>query len=418
MTSEALASLKRLRQFHRDPLTFLASLARSGPRTRFALGPWTVYLLNDPHSVRTVLTHHRTHFTKGPGMNRANPLIGRGLLTEEGDSWANQRRRLAPVFRPANVTATVPWLDAAIESFLRDVVEGQPFNLESAMLTLSLTMVLTSVFAEEPSATSINAMADDIRWLMAHFYHRSRSIWRFPYHIPPFNRRYHRHAHHLKANFRAGLPTPRPFDTAWPKFSPDAATGDQESMTLLAAGYETTGHAIAWALDLLSRHPKPGDLVYQESQQPGVPTPATHPYTEAVVKEALRLYPPVWLLSRTPILDITIDTLRLKPHDIVLISPWVLHRTPEWFSLPEQFNPDRWLSSEPEPYSYIPFGGGARRCIGEGLALVEARLAVSRIWRQFQLISHGPRRLNPQLTLGCVDPMWVTAVRRSPRIAP
>jgi cytochrome P450 len=249
--------IAHLHAFHRDPLNFFQSLIRAhGNRVRFRMGLWTFYLLNDPQSVHFVLSHHTRRFRKGPGLEDSNPLIGQGLLTQEGEDWVQQRRRLASVFRRENVEDMVPWLDQVIDEFQSTLVPDQPIDLESTMLQLSLLMVLRTVFGDSQASTPhIAAIGENVQWLMAHFYHRSRSIWRFPYGLPGFNRRYHAHAQKLRQAIHQLVPQPRPFTTVWPNLATPPALRDQEMLTLVIAGYETTGHAMAWALDLLSRHP-------------------------------------------------------------------------------------------------------------------------------------------------------------------
>lgn len=377
------------------------------------MGPWTFFLLNDPDSVRFVLTHHRQYFKKGPGLDRSNPLIGAGLFTQEGEEWVDQRRRLAPVFKPSNVESMRPWMEQAIDRFFHRIPQSQPFDLEESMLTLSLDVGLNTIFADDRhDPAQITEIGDDVRWIMAHFYHRSRSIWRFPYRFPAFNRRYHAHAKRLLRGAHRIMPSPRPFDTAWPNFSPTPALADQEMLTLVVAGYETTGHALAWTLDLLARHSEIADLVYRESLQSEHPMPQTHPWTHQVLLESLRLYPSAWLLSRYPTTSSSFDNLHFEPGNIILISPWLLHHTEDWFENAEQFSPERFHQT-PRAYTYIPFGGGARRCIGESFAMNEAMLALSRITRQYRLIPQGSREVFPGLTLRCREPMWVTAERRA-----
>lgn len=369
------------------------------------MGPWTFWLLSDPDSVGFVLSHHGKSFVKGPGLESSNPLIGRGLLTSEGDGWATQRRRYAPLFRPPSIDTMVPWLDRVVNDALPTLAHGPELDLEPAMLQLSLTMALRTLFADSTiDASQVAAIASHVEWLMAHFYHRSRSVWRFPYHIAGFNRRYHAHAQKLRDAVDRLQPEERPFDTVWPHLAP--ATRYHEALTLIIAGYETTGHAMAWALDLISRHPDAEQQVAAESRQPEIPSQETHPWTHAVLMEALRLYPPVWLLSRRPTADVTFQDITFASGEFILISPWLLHRNAENFPEPDAFRPERWLTGAPlHPYAFIAFSAGPRRCIGEHLAMREALIALSRIVGRYRIQSVGERGVFPGLTLAARYPL-------------
>lgn len=380
------------------------------------MGAWTFYLLNDSESAGFVLSHHAKGFRKGPGLAANNPLIGRGLLTAEGELWTQERQQLAPVFRPRNISAMRPWLESAVQEVLDPTLAKSPQDLEAAMLELSLYLVLKSVFAtSDLSLASVRAMGEDVRWLMHYFYHRSRTVWRFPY-VFPFNRRYHRHAQHLIQRVEDITFDKRPFMTLHGHLPEDPETRRQALVTLLIAGYETTGHAMSWALYLAATHPPVEERLVAESLSETTPTPSTHPWTYAAILESLRLYPPVWLLSRTPTTAVTFSNVTFRPGDILLISPWLMHRSADHYPEPEAFRPERWLNwRPPAPYAFIPFGGGPRRCIGEDLALTEALIVVSRIVARYRLTALGAPRPSvfPGLTLQSQDGLWVTIQPRS-----
>lgn len=404
-----------LRAFHRDPLSALSELVHEhGSRVQFRMGPWTFLLLNDPPSIRWVLTHHSRHFVKGPGLDGDNPLIGQGLLTREGRPWAEQRRRLAPVFKPRNVDHMSPFIAQVTDRFLTDLPIGR-IDAEEAMLRLSLSAALATILASDNLDTSLAGhMGVEVRWLMRHFYHRTRSIWRFPYHIPGFNRRYHAHARALTEHIAQIQQAPRPYDTLWPVLSQTPMQRLQELSTMVIAGYETTGHALAWTLYLLARHPDLQEAVYQESLQSIEASADTHPQTFGAIQESLRLYPPVWLLSRRVIDAGTFEDVSLEPGMLVLISPWVLHHSAVWFDQPDDFWPARFQQKPPLPYTFIPFGGGSRGCIGEHLALKEALTALPRLMRRlcFTAIGNDSGRVFPGLTLGSDGPLWLSVSLR------
>jgi len=275
-------------------------------------------------------------------------------------------------------------------------------------------MALRTLFGvDDPNPETMAAIGDHVRWIMSHFYDRSRSPWRFPYQVPVFNRRYHARVRELKHMVHTLEPATRPFDTLWQRLSSDSLVQDHELIFLIVAGYETTSHTMASALDLLSRSPDVVHEVYAESQQSNVPEPSTHPWTHAVLQESLRLNPPVWLLSRRPRAPMEYEGWSWSSRDVILISPWLMHHTKEWFEDSERFAPERWIDAPaPAPYTYIPFGAGPRACIGEHLAVQEAMLAVSRLTARFSFDTYGPRGVYPDLTLKARYPLWARVSRR------
>jgi cytochrome P450 len=173
---------------------------------------------------------------------------------------------------------------------------------------------------------------------------------------------------------------------------------------------------MSWALYLAATHPAVEERLVAESLSETTPTPSTHPWTYATILESLRLYPPVWLLSRTPTTAVTFSNVTFRPGDILLISPWLMHRSADHYPEPDAFRPERWLDSRPPaPYAFIPFGGGPRRCIGEDLALTEALIVVSRIVSRYRLTALGAPRPSvfPGLTLQSQDGLWVTIQPRT-----
>ncbi len=409
------ASLSRLHAFHQNPLTLFEKLSHEyGHRVQFRMGPWTFLLLSDPESVGLILSHHRPAFHKGPGLDPKNPLIGQGLLTSEEEDWVEQRRSLAPVFRTANIRSTIPELTTAVERLTAQLPEDTAFDLQPAMLRLSLTLIMETLFAtDQLNPHQLTTMSSDIEWLMAHFYHRSRSVWRFPYNVPIFNRRYHTRANRLNRTIDSLVPTNRPYEVIWPHLSQSRPKWYHEALTLIIAGHETTGHAMAWSLDLMSRHPVIEEAVLNESHQEMTPTPDTHPWTYAIFRESLRLYPPVWILSRVTHEEFPLGKTKIPKGTFILVSPWLIHRNPAYFTKPDQFYPERWFNNPIiPPYGYIPFGAGPRACIGEHLATTEALIAISAMVRTYRLTTHGPRDVFPGITLAAAEPMWTILKKR------
>jgi cytochrome P450 len=190
-----------------------------------------------------------------------------------------------------------------------------------------------------------------------------------------------------------------------------------EVMTLICAGYETTANALTWALTLLSRHPDAHQRLVTEIEDViGARDPVASdidalPWTRAVISETLRLYPPAWHLERDALQDDDIAGVAVSAGDTVGISPYLLHRNPEFWCNPDQFDPQRFLSDTTRPrYAYLPFGGGRRICVGAGLAQMETTLALAVLTQsaRVELVSAAPVAMRADVTLHPSGPVWAT----------
>jgi cytochrome P450 len=166
-----------------------------------------------------------------------------------------------------------------------------------------------------------------------------------------------------------------------------------EVMTLLLTGHETTAVALSWTWYLLAQNPEAEEKLWSElrhvldGRSPRAADLPNLPYTERVVKEAMRLYPPVWAMVRNPIKDCEIGGYRIPAGAAVIFSQWVMHRDPRFYSEPERFHPDRWLdeSTATPKFAYFPFGAGPRGCIGASFASMEAALVLATVAQKYQL---------------------------------
>ena len=197
-----------------------------------------------------------------------------------------------------------------------------------------------------------------------------------------------------------------------------------EVMTILLAGHETTANALDWTLCLLARHPGEAEKVGEELRRelgpalPKVEDLERLPMLERVVRESLRLYPPVWALGRRAIEDQELGNIRLRRRSIVVVSPWAMQRTERFFPDPEEFKPDRWTpafrASLPK-FAFFPFGGGPRQCIGDGFAWLELMLVLGHFLRDwhFELVPGQKIELRPAVTLRSKHPIRMRVMKRA-----
>ena len=206
----------------------------------------------------------------------------------------------------------------------------------------------------------------------------------------------------------------------------DARLLRDELVTLLLAGHETTALALTWTLYLLSRHPEIAarmeeeiDATLEPESLPGAADLGRLHYLGWVITEAMRLYPPVYILGREAVREVEIGGYRLSRGTICLMSQWVVHRDPRFFPEPETFRPERWgdaLDRQRPRFAYFPFGGGPRICIGQPLAMMEAKLVLAMVCQRFRLAAGvgAPVRPYPSVTLRPDGPVRLVVTRRVP----
>jgi cytochrome P450 len=181
-----------------------------------------------------------------------------------------------------------------------------------------------------------------------------------------------------------------------------------EIMTLFLAGHETTANALTWALVALAQNPEVDERAGTAARD------GDRAYLGRLVKEVLRLYPPAWILGREALRDVRlVDGSNIAVKTTVFMAPLVLHRRPDHFPDPQRFDPDRWCGDEPPPFAYVPFGGGARRCIGEEFALGEILTVLEALLRRFRFQLRCEVAMAPSVTLRPAGPVMMVAVARA-----
>ena len=408
--------------FTRDPLGFLSGAAREyGDVVHFAGGTQHFYLLNHPDHVRDVLVTHNASFMKGRGLQRAKRLLGEGLLTSEPPLHRRQRRLAQPAFHKQRVNAYASLMvDYALRLERERWEDGRTFDAAQEMMHLTLAVVGKTLFGTETEAE-----ADEVREAL------SASIVSFARFMMPF------------AEFLSRLPLPanRRFKESRARLDciiyriieERRASGEDrgdllsmllkaqdeegdgtgmsdeqlrdEAMTIFLAGHETTANALAWTWYLLSQNPEAEARLHAELEEVLSGRPPTAEdlprlrYTEMVLAEAMRLYPPAWILGRRALEAYEVGGYNIPRGSLVILSPYVMHRDPRFYPEPERFDPERWTpearAARPQ-FSYFPFGGGPRRCIGEGFAWMEMVLVVATLAQRWRLRLAPGQRIEPQ----------------------
>ena len=411
--------------FRRDPLGFLTHCAREyGDFVPLRFLTQRVVLLGHPTFVEQVLVTQQQHFRKSPGLRRNRRLLGHGLLTSDGEFWRRQRRLMQPAFHRQRIRGYGEVMVDSATRLLDTWHDGDVRDVHQEMMRLTLDIVAKTLFGADVGDVAADVDAS-MEIAMQRFSERTRSLlFLLPDTLPtPGQRRFERAARRLDEIIfdliaRRRRSGEERDDLLSMLLSARDESGGQmsdqqvrdEAMTLFLAGHETTAIALSWTWYLLSHHPAVRDRLHDELNQVlagRLPTAADVPqlrYTEAVVSEAMRLYPPAWIMTRQAMQDCEIGGRRVRKGTVLLMSQWVMHHDPRFFAEPDAFRPERWLDGSLEGlprFAYFPFGGGPRLCIGNAFASMEATLLVSTVAQRFTLdtVPDHPVSLWPVVTL-------------------
>ena len=437
--------LGSLRPFRDDPIGFLMRCARDyGDIAHFRIGSQELFFLNHPDSIKDVLVTHHRNFIKSRALRRAKRLLGEGLLTSEGEFHQRQRRLVQPAFHRRRI-ATYASVMSAYSARLGDRWRhGEKLDMAQAMMQLTLAIVGKTLFDAD-----VEAEADEIGAALTATMQLFRGaptpftdlLDRIP--VLPANRRFRAARERLDATIyrlieerrRSGEDRGdflsmliREVDTG-PEGSGSGTgmTNEQlrdEALTIFLAGHETTANALTWTWYLLSQHPEVEKRLHAEvdavlgERLPAIDDLPRLAYTEMVLHESMRLYPPAWILAREALKPYPVAGYVVPAGAIVLMSQYVMHHDPGFFPDPFRFDPLRWTPearAERPRFSYFPLGGGPRQCIGESFAWMEGILGIATLARRWQmrLVPGHVVALLPLITLRPRYGMQMTVERRT-----
>jgi cytochrome P450 len=391
-----------------DPLAVFTRWARDfGDMFYYRAGWIHVYFLNHPDLIESVLISQSQNFAKDKVIQNSRWFLGQGLLTSEGSEWRRQRRLCQPAFHRERLSSYGQTMGAYTEEMLTTWSEGESRDIHQEMMRLTMRIVAKVLFSVEVSEDA-QKVATSLNLLMRHT-SGLRMIMPPPLrHLPlPALVRVKRAVRELdevvnriiRERRTSGADTGDLLSMLMAARDEDGSvmTDRQlrdEIMTFLLAGHETTAVSLSWTWYLLSQHPEAARKLHQElrdvlgGRTPQLEDMAHLPYTDRVVKESMRLYPPAWSLARTTAKEMEVGGYRLPVGANVVMSPWIMHRDPRFFENPERFDPERWaveIVQRLPRFAYFPFGGGPRLCIGASFAMMEANLLLATIAQRFQL---------------------------------
>lgn len=438
------ASLSRIRH---DALTeSLALHAHYGDIVRLPMLPYPLYLVRHPDAIQHILRDRAQYYRKGRLFRSIAAVQGQGLLTSEGAFWRQQRRRIQPVFRQRHVNLFYEVIMEEAQSLVygwRHAAQtGEPVNVTAWLHRLAFRVVGRALLGLH--AAELDPIASQIESIAAPLMHHlasggTRHTW-LPAWLPTSrNRRfqrarraYHDIAQHIVDARRHSMPPDHATDTDLLSrliLAHDTATDltskqlRDEIITLIGAGVETSATALSWAWYLLAQHPEASQRLQAEldhhlaGRAPLLDDMADLPYSRMLLEETMRLYPPSAMLPRQANAVDHIEGYTVPKHAIVLMSPYVTHRHPDFWAAPERFDPERFTpeqTAKRHRFAYFPFGAGPRVCIGQSLALLEMHAALATVAQTYALRLLPGRPVQPALgaTLHPRGGLWMSVHER------
>ena len=416
--------------FRRDPLGFLTRAARDhGDIVRLTAGRQEMLFINHPALLESVLATNARQFTRSKSKppTRLDYLLAGGeevyrVINFPGDEdfWVRERHRVNPLLKRSALARYGPTMVRMAERHTSTWRQGEVREVHREMLRITLDIVLNSLYGvdfpdhREQILNMCETIVRDITHRATH-----------PFQAPPIvptreNLKLRRAVNEGRALIEQIIRAhPEVHDGGGNLIDMLRRAGDSEQgllenpewryqiIALLIAGHETTAVALTWTWYLLAQHPSIAEQLFAEldstlqGRTPDKDDVAALTYCDAVFKEALRLYPPVPIIPRMAYQEFTLDDYPVAPGTVILICPWVTQRDERFFAAPDRFQPERWLDGpEPQRYTYLPFSGGPRTCVGQSFATAESILAIARISQQYRLELAAGERPRPAPWVG------------------
>jgi len=435
--SPELDGFKGILHFGKDPLAALEEARRlHGTFVGYDQRRGQVRIVLEPSWVDELLVRHADCLEKDEFTKALKPILGLGLLTNEGAPWKEQRKLLAPSFQPKHIGRYASMMVEASEELTRTIQSGEVRDVHDDMMQLTLDIVLRTLFGTSAVRTSevshlLDVIMDDYRRLAMTF------RVAFPPWFPFISRiRFRRMRNRLRRivddviRARRSAPLTDDMLSRLLEARDDSGRGmsDEqlldECLTVMLAGHETTALTLMFAFDQLTRQPelqaelgRELDEVLDQRSATLEDVPRLR-LSRAVIKETLRLFPPAWAAGRTAVADFTLAGQAIARGTQLIVSPWVVQRDARFWKDAESFRPERFLNGETDELpkgAYFPFGAGPRVCIGYHFAELEATLVLATMCQKlrFEKTQDAPLALSPSVTLRPAAPVRLTAVHKS-----
>jgi cytochrome P450 len=394
--------------------------------------------VNRPDYIESVLVTQNNNFVKSKDYRAMRRVLGNGLLLSEGEFWRRQRKLIQPAFHQARIAAYAEIMVGYAQRMLASWSDGEKLDIHEAMMHVTLGIVAKTLFDADVSHEAEDVDAA-LTVLMGKFLRQAGLALLLPTWVPlPTSRllkravgRLDKVIYHIIEQRRSSGQMSGDLLSEFLQVQDDEGVGmtdrqlHDEIMTLFLAGHETTANVLSWTWLLLGQNPEVERKLIEELARVlrgRLPTPADLPrliYTDMVLRESMRLYPPVWVIGRRALAPFRLGEYELPADTNVLISQLIMHKDARYFRDPQRFDPERWSAGDAggaalPRFAYFPFGGGPRVCIGAGFAMMEAVLLLATIAQHFQIqIAPGQTvKVQPSVTLRPRNGIPVTLRRR------
>jgi cytochrome P450 len=407
-----------------DWLGFLSQCSREyGDVVFFRLAHVPIVLLTHPDHIEQVLVANAADFSKSRGYRALERIVGKGLLTSEGEQWRRQRKVIQPAFRHDCLVPYAAAMVGAADRVLQAWHDGDVRDIHGDMMRTTLDIVARTLLGCEASKEA-KTVADALEVVAEKFLEQARLAFVLPARLPLPSRLSLKRAVRrldeiiyeiIRRRRASGRSKEDLLDTLLQARDQEGCQLSDtqlrdELKTLFLAGHETTAIALSWTFYLLAQHPEIDAQLCEEleavlgNRAPGFADVPRLRYTEMVIKESMRLYPPAWGMSRQAKQPFEVGGYQLAAGTTVFLVPWITHRDRRFFPEPERFDPFRWRDDPIRTgriprFAYFPFGGGPRVCVGAAFAMLEATLLLARIAQRFRFTTGQPAEIQATVTL-------------------
>ncbi len=430
-----------LLQFRRDPLRFLIQTRSNlGDVFRLKLGPENLYVISHPEHIKHVFIDNYKNYEKKSRMwTKLMPLFGFSLVTTDGETWKRRRRLAQPSFHHERISAFAKQMTQTTQELLQRWENNPNSNIDFSSEMMQLTLqILGRTLLNTELTEETQTIQKSIHTILVHANKQGRQLLSIPYSIPtPANRRFLKAVNTLDELVYGIIKSRRENQkSAFDLLSMLMDSRDEETqqglndrelrdelVTFIFAGHETSANALTWTFYLLAKHPRIQEQLYLEISKllqgpPRLKDLKQLSIVERIIKESMRLYPPVWFTGRTLVKDDQIGDFFIPAKSVIMPSIYLTHHHPDIWENPEVFDPDRFLPERIEKMhrqAYIPFGAGPRQCIGNMFALMEMQIIVILLCQhyQFELAPNFEAELEPSITLRPKNGMRLRLIPRA-----
>ncbi len=414
------------RQYSADPLRFVEDIERAyNGIAAFNMGPMETYFVAEPSAIEQILVSDADSYRKPDFQSDTlGDLLGDGLLLSEGDTWQQQRQLANPAFTMGRLAAFDDRIANHTEELLDRWAAGETRDMELEMTRVTIDVIADLMLGTELNERQLSHLRENLEPIGKQF-EPDPVRFALPPWVPlPGDRAYQSAVSAVDdvvdeiIEQRRGTEGDEdgPMDLlsillrAQDRGEQSAKQLRDEVVTMLLAGHDTTALTLVFTWYLLSENPEKRERVYEEVDeldgQPTIDDVQDFEYIEWTINEAMRLYPPVYALFREATEDVELLDYDVPEESMIMLSQWAVHRSPEYWDDPDEFRPERWADTDQTRFSYFPFGGGPRHCIGKNLAKLEAQIILAMVAEKYELDYTGPElELRPTLTLHPKDGM-------------